>query len=175
MKKFLYSNKKAMPRPAYRQAGGRQGMTIVELLIVIAIISIITLISLPTLFKRRSQNDLINTTEQIVSILREARTRSVSQSSSTNWGVRLGNPTTTSPFYALYARDYGSTTTIGYYKLPPTLVYATSNIPSGSYLDITFSQISGDASASTSVTIYVGGNSLNSSTISVASSGAVSF
>jgi len=152
-------------------------MTIAELLIVVAIISVITLISLPTLFKRRSQNDLINTTEQIASLLREARARSVSQSSSTNWGVRLGNPTTTSPFYALfYSQNYGSTTTIGYYRMPPTLVYATSNIPSGSYVDITFSQISGQASASTSVTMYVAkGNLPSSSTISVASSGAVSF
>ena len=156
---------------------GRQGMTMVEILTVVAIIGIITLVSLPILFKKKGQNDLINTTEQIVSILREARTRSVSQSSGTSWGVRLGNPTTTSPFYALFfSQNYGSTTTIGYYRMPPTLTYSSSSISPGSYVDITFSQISGDASASTSVTIYVaGGSPLSSSTISVASSGAVNF
>ncbi len=169
MKNFLKIFKNVM-------SAGKRGMTMAELLIVVMIISVITLVSLPALSKRRGQNDLTNTTQQIVSILREARTRSVSQASSTSWGVRLGNPTTTSPFYALFfSQSYGSTTTIGYYKMPPTLAYSTSSIASGSNLDITFSQLSGNALASTSVNVYIIGNQSISSTINVASSGAVSF
>jgi len=154
-----------------------KGATLIELLIVISIIAVVSMVSLLNLLGRSAQTDLNNATEQIASLLREARSRSVSQASSTSWGVHFGNSTTTAPFYTLfYSQAYSTSTTIGYYKLPSGLAYATSSIPSGSSVDVTFAQLSGQASASTSVKIYITGKgSSNSSTISVASSGAVSF
>lgn len=160
---ILYSNNK--------------GATLVELLIVISVIAIISVVALLNLLGRSAQTDLNNVTEQMASLLREARSRSVSQASSTSWGVHFGNSTATTPFYALfYSQTYGTSTTIGYYRLPSGLDYATSSIPSGSSVDVTFTQLSGQASASTSIKIYVSGKGTsNSSTINVASSGAVSF
>lgn len=160
---FLHSNKK--------------GTTLVELLIVVAIISVISIVSLLSLLGRSVQTDLNNVTEQMASLLREARSRSVSQASSTSWGVHFDNSTTTAPFYTLFfSQTYSSSTTIGYYKLPSGIAYATSSISSGSSVDITFAQLSGQASSSASVKIYISSKGIaNSSTISVASSGAVSF
>lgn len=154
----------------------RKGFTLVELMIVAVFVVIIGLISLTGLLGRSGKADLENTTEQIASLLREARARSVSQTSSTIWGVHFGNSSATSPFFALFSQSYGASTTIGYYRLPTSLIYGTSTIPIDSSLDITFSQISGQASASTSITVYSAGRGISlSSTINVASSGAVSF
>jgi len=156
---------------------GRKGTTLVELMLVIAVIAALSFISFLSLLGRKGDTDLKNTTEQMASLLREARSRSVSQASSTSWGVHFDNAATSSPFFAIfYSVTYSTSTTIGYYKLPSTLVYATSTIPSGSYKEVTFSQISGLASASTSITIFLPRSvPLGSSTINVGSSGAVSF
>ncbi len=154
-----------------------KGTTLIELLIVISVIAVISVAALLNLLGRSAQTDLNNVTEQMASLLREARSRSVSQASSTSWGVHFDNSTTTAPFYTLfYSQTYSASTTIGYYRLPSGLAYATSSITSGSSVDVTFTQLSGQASASTSIKIYVSGKGTsNSSTISVASSGAVSF
>lgn len=154
----------------------RTGTTLVELMVVMAIIAAISLFGFLSLYGRKGATDLTSTTQQIASLLSEARSRSVSQSSSTSWGVHFGNPSGGTPFFALFSTStYSTSTMIGYYKLPATLVYATSSISLGSTKDITFNQISGLASASTSVTLFVMSGPFNSSTINVASSGAVSF
>lgn len=156
---------------------GNKGTTLVELLIVIAIVAVISAVGLLNLLGRNAQTDLNNTTEQMASLLREARNRSVAQASSTSWGVRFSNPTTTTPFYALFfSQTYSSSTTLGYYRLPYDLAYSTATVPSGSSTDITFSQLSGQATASTSINIYATKSGIsNSSTINIASSGAISF
>ncbi|HUX35438.1 MAG TPA: prepilin-type N-terminal cleavage/methylation domain-containing protein [Candidatus Paceibacterota bacterium] len=187
MKKFL-SSKFQIPclrrfaralhagRSFGRQASSeKSGTTLLELMVVIAIIAVISLFGFLSLFGRKGATDLTNTTAQMASLLREARSRSVSQASSTSWGVHFDNATSSVPFFALFYGTYGVNTRIGYYRLPATLVYATSTIPSGSSINVTFSQISGLASASTSIGIILINGSLNSSTINVASSGAVSF
>ncbi len=153
-----------------------KGTTLAELLVVIGIIAILASVSFLSLFGTRSQNDLNGTSQEIAALLREARSRSVAQSSGNGWGVHFENSTTTSPFYALFfSATYGSTTTIGYYRLPSSVGYAGSSIAPGSFKDITFSQLSGLASASTSVSIYLLANPANSSAVNIASSGAVSY
>lgn len=152
----------------------KKGTTLIELLIVIAIIAILISFSFLNLFGTRGQNDLKSASQQIVATLREARSRSVAQTSGTGWGVHFEN--SANPFYALfYSATYVSTTIIGYYSLPSDVGYATSDIAFGSFKEISFSQLSGLASASTSITIYLLTNPASSFTISMASSGAVSY
>ncbi len=152
-----------------------KGTTLVELIIVVALISILAVFSFFTLLQRKGQNDFDNAGQSMAAMLREARSRSVSQSSSTSWGVHFENSTTTTPFYALFPGSYATATIIGYYRLPTTVGYVTSSLASGASKEITFSQITGLASQSTSIAIYSLSNSANSSTINVASSGAVSY
>ena len=151
----------------------RKGTTLVELLVVILIIGVISFFGLLSLFSRKGKTDLDNTVIQITSLLGEARSRSAAQASSTSWGVHFDN-TGAPPFFAtFYSGAYSTSTRTGYYKLPTSLVYATSTVPSGSSVDITFNQISGLASASTSITLLLTGpGPTSSSTIHVASSGA---
>lgn len=129
----------------------RRAFTIVELLLGIGIIVILTAVTLTTILSRKSRTELDNTVRQIASLLREAQTRSINQASSTSWGVRLENATS-NPFYSLFMTStYSTDTRVGYYTIPASMRYATSSLPVGSSIDITFSQLTGSPSASSSI------------------------
>lgn len=146
-----------------------------ELLVVIGIIGVFASVAFLSLFGTRRQNDLNETSQKMAALLREARSRAVAQTFNAGWGVHFENGTATSPFYALFSATYSSTTTAGYYRLPPRVGYASSSIAPGSFKEITFSQLNGLASASTSVNVYLLDNPAVSSSVNVASSGAVSY
>lgn len=154
-----------------------RGFTLIEMMTVLAVMIILSIVAVVNLAQRRSKSDLDNATRQIVATLREAESRSVSQQSSTIWGVRLSNTTATAAFYALFANSYAPSTTVGYYRLPPSVQYMTSSIAQGSSLDITFAQISGSPSTSTSITLKIaaGGPGLTTSTITVNASGLITY
>jgi len=156
----------------------RFGFTSIEILIVIVIIALLAGISIVNLAGRRSRTELIGTTQQIVALLREAQSRSVNQASSSSWGVHLENSTATSPFYALFANSYSSSTHIGYYRLSRMVQYATSSLSLGSSTDVMFSQLNGVPLASTSITLELvsgGGPASMSSTIRVNMNGSVEY
>ncbi len=153
----------------------RKGATLAELLISISIILILAAVSVMTLVSRKSSTELTVTTQQIAALLRDAQSRSLTQASGTNWGVRFANVTNTAPFYALFSSStYNASATVGYYRLPANIAYVSSSVAVGSAKDVVFAQVTG-FTTSTPLGIYVLGQIANSSTISVATSGAVSF
>jgi hypothetical protein len=90
--------------------------------------------------------------------------------------VHFANTTATPPFYALFNGSYTASTTTGYYALPSTVAYQTSTLAAGATLDVIFSPITGASSVSTSIGFYMPKeNTAFSSTISIASSGAISY
>jgi prepilin-type N-terminal cleavage/methylation domain-containing protein len=157
----------------------KKGFTLIEIVIAVAIIAVLGIAMVVSLLGRRSTTDLTSTASQIAALLREAESRSMSQTQGVSWGVYFGNPTNTTPFYALFSTAYGPTTTAGYYRLPTTIGYVASTVAPGSSLSVTFSQINGLASVSTTIGLYI----LNAqrtllattSIISVASSGEISY
>ena len=154
----------------------KRGFTLIELIVVMGILIAVAAVTVLNLSGRRSGTVLTTTTQQIVTLLRQAQSDSLAQEGDAVWGVHFANPAGSTPFYALFSGSYGSGTAGGYYSLPSTVTYGTSTVPSGGTLDITFSPISGAASASTSIRLYMANNTANlSSTISVASTGAVSY
>ncbi len=153
-----------------------RGFTVIELMLVIGIIAILSVVSFVGLSGRKSKTELDGVSKQMVSLLREAQSRSVSQSSSTIWGVRFENSTATTPFYALFSGDsYSTSTEAGHYALPSDMAYATGTLASGASVDITFAQISGAASATASITVYLVSQPDSSSTLTVSSAGAISY
>lgn len=163
-----------------KKEGGRllrtaYGVTILELIIVAALIVILALVSILNLSRRRPITEIDATARQIAALLREAQSRSVSQAEGASWGVHFENSTTTAPFYALFRSSYSLNNRLGYYSLPSTVGYASSSVPTGGTKEVIFSQVSGAASASTSVKIILLADPAVSSTIYVASSGAVRF
>ncbi len=153
----------------------QRGFSLVEMIIVIAIIAIVATVSLINLRGFRSRTDLNSSVQKISALLREAQSRSGAQESGKIWGVHFENSISVAPFYALFYDTYGSTTVIERYALPNMIGYSASSISRGSSTTITFSQISGFPSASTSITLVfsVGGTAVTSSVIRISSSGLI--
>lgn len=147
-----------------------------ELVLASGIVAVIAAVVFLNLLGRRSEVEVDSATKQIVALLREAQTRSVSQSSSTSWGVYFENSTTTPPFYSLFASSvYSTSTAFGRFRLPTSVDYVTSSLADGASTTISFQQITGLAVAPRSVSIYLLTGVSRSSTITVASSGLVSY
>jgi len=145
-----------------------------EMLIVTAIVVILLLISLVSLVGRRNQTSLTTTVANMAALLREAQSKSVFQASSTSWGVHFENAD--APFFALFETSYSSSSHSGYYALPVWVDYATSSIAQDSWAEVTFAQLSGAASGSSSISVYVlQSNPVISSTITISPAGAVSY
>jgi prepilin-type N-terminal cleavage/methylation domain-containing protein len=153
----------------------RRGYTLIELLVVIAIIAIIVIARYFVAGSQANLDDLKDTAKQMEALLRQAQSNSMAQSQEVSWGVHFANATNTTPFYSLFESSYATGTVMGTYTLPSTVSYTTSTLGVGSSTDITFSQISGIASASKTIGLYLTRQPSQSSTISVASSGEVSY
>ena len=66
-----------------------KGMNMLEVIIVISIITIITAVTIPSLSSFKKQQALKNTTEDIVSLLNEARNSTISSKNSTTYGIHF--------------------------------------------------------------------------------------
>lgn len=154
----------------------KKGFTIIELVVVMAILVVIVVVSVVSLSGSRAKEDIMSATQQIAASLREAQSDSVSDEKGTAWGVYFSNSTATQPFYAFISSStYSTSTTVGYYQLPRTVVYATSTLAQGATLTISFTPIIGTASVSTTIGLLSVAQSTISSTIMISSSGAVSY
>jgi len=66
-----------------------KGISIIEILIVISIIVIISAIAIPNLSKFHNQQALQNTTEDVISLLNEARNSTISSKNSNTYGIHF--------------------------------------------------------------------------------------
>ncbi|HEY5220977.1 MAG TPA: type II secretion system protein [Candidatus Paceibacterota bacterium] len=155
----------------------KKGFTLIELLIVLTIVIVTGAVVFSNLGTRKVETDLIVTDQQIGSLLRQAQVDSMDQESDVAWGVHFSNATNTAPFYALFQTSYSTATVVGgLYRLPSTVAFTTSTLARGATLDVIFSSVSGLSSVSTSIGLYMPKeNTAFSSTISIASSGSVSY
>jgi prepilin-type N-terminal cleavage/methylation domain-containing protein len=71
----------------YFKISKNKGISLLEILIVIAIIGILSAIIIPNLSRFQRQQALKNTTEDVVSLLNEARNNTISSKNSTTYGV----------------------------------------------------------------------------------------
>lgn len=132
----------------------RSGFTLIELVIVAGLIAIIAIVSVLSLGGRKRRADLDTTAQQMVTLIRSAQTRAVSRQSSTAWGVRFDNSTTTRPFYALYASStYATSTVVTFFTLPTSVEYAPSSLALGATRDVLFAVGTSETATSTSFEI----------------------
>lgn len=160
-------------------ASTKRGFSLIEVMIVAGIAVIISVVAFVSLSGRRNITQLNTAGQQVVTLLREAQGRSISGSESgAAWGVHLDNVDTGKPFYALFRTAYVAANVVGQYPLPSNIRYATTSIAAGGSLDITFAQISGVPSTSTTITLelYRGGSAGGTSeSVSRNSSGRIFF
>lgn len=157
----------------------RRAFTLIELLVTMAILIVLSVVTTFSLSGGRNSNDVTDTAKQVATLLREAQSNSMADQNGASWGVYFSNATSSGfgsgPFYALFAGTAYSTSTLqgGQYRLPQAVGYANAFLPSGATTSITFAIVSGVASASTSIQLYSIAEPALSSTITVASSGAI--
>jgi prepilin-type N-terminal cleavage/methylation domain-containing protein len=155
----------------------QQGFTLVELMLVIGITAVLALVSMTYLLGRRGGQELDGTTRHIVALLKEAQSKSLSFASSSAWGVHFQDvsATNTTAFYALFANSYATATTVGFYRLPNSVIYASSTNGWNS-LDVVFGVGTGVPTTGASIKVQSISSANISSTIIVATStGVVSF
>lgn len=154
----------------------RKGYTLAETLIVMAIMVALAVVAIGSFVNQRNRSQLSSTASAMAGLLREAQSRAVSQSSSTSWGVHFENSTEKTPFFVLFAGPYSSSSPLGYYSLPVGVGYVAESIAAGSSAEVTFAQISGAASGSSSIAIYLmQGSPVVSSTINISPAGSISY
>lgn len=158
----------------------RNGFSLPELIVTIAIAIVIALIIIPGLFFRRGEKDLQNTANHIASLLRESQARSFANVSELAWGVYFYG-TSSVPYYQMFSETSTSSNRVygERYNLPVTVGYISSTLALPSYIrEIRFERLSGLRSTSTfgtSIGLYLKNDATDSALIEVATSGAVSF
>ena len=153
----------------------RAGFTMIEVVLVIGITLITGALIITSLQGRKGKTELDATVRQAVSLLREAQSRSVSQASSSAWGVRFENSTNTIPHFMLFAGTFSTSSQVAQYPISSAIGVSTSTLPLGSSTDIIFLQISGVTANTTTLQFYRKSDSAQSSTITVLPSGSVSY
>lgn len=151
----------------------RKGFTLTELIVVIALTVAVAGGGFLVLTRSRSSYDLKNAAAQITATLRQAQQNSLTNASSTGWGVRFDNTTSTSPRVSLFASStYATSSVVTTYVLGASVQYTTSTIPASSTKDVVFARQTGYPTAST--TLGISSRSTTSTyTISVSSVGVV--
>jgi type II secretory pathway pseudopilin PulG len=154
----------------------RSAFTLIELLVVFAIVAVIGIVTFFNLNGGKQSTDVSATGQQMVALANEAQSRAASQNQNSVWGIHFANSTNTAPFYALFTgSSYSTATTQSYYRLPATVAYATSTVPSGSSVDVTFSPVSGHPSSPATITIVSTQNPSIVENVLVNSVGLVSY
>jgi prepilin-type N-terminal cleavage/methylation domain-containing protein len=180
----------------------RNGFTLTELLIVVAITIILTSLGISSYTSQQRGKLLENTTREIVGYLRYAQQKSIAQEEGNQWGVYFVNPSEGKDYYALYTKLVLEGTPVFAeetepdYKIPPILYpfYAFAveineeevrflpsgieyeNPVTGDDIGIFFEKLTGISTTSTTQFITIKSTVTNStSTISVSGQGLISY
>lgn len=124
-----------------------KGFTIIELLIGLAVVAIVAGVVLSSLLEFRRHAALNEAAENALSLLREARSRTLASESASAYGVRF-DPSGLTLFRGSYsAGDPGNET----YALP-SLVTATTSLAGGAS-EVVFERLTGEAAAHGEATV----------------------
>lgn len=154
----------------------RRGFTLIEILIVVGIGAILAGFTMVSLFGKRNVDSLNATVRQMATTLREAQSRAVAQSSSTDWGVAFLNLTSDDPSYDLFAGQDPATPGARAAKnaLPTGVTYTIPQSNESS--SIVFQQLTGAPLAQNfQIIVSMADEPNNSSTITVYPTGAIAY
>ena len=148
-----------------------RGISLIELLVVVAILIILTVLSFRAFVFFQKESDLTNYTEEIINTLRLARNKTLSSEESSNYGVHFE----TNKYVLFKGRDYNpSATDNRVYNLSPRMeIYDISLSGGGS--DVVFEKILGNTSQSGTVSLRLKNDLTKTNTISISSNGQIAF
>jgi len=151
-----------------------KAFTLIELLITIGIIAVVSTVAFLNLFSYRGNQDLDLTSREIAIILRNAQDRSISQESSSRYGIHFENSVSSGGFYDLFSgTTYATGTIISKNSLRPAIQF--SDPTSGNSKDVIFTPVSGLPNASTTIIISLKRDASISKTIIVNTNGQIQY
>jgi prepilin-type N-terminal cleavage/methylation domain-containing protein len=150
------------------------GFTLIELLITIAITTAVAVLGIMNLVGHRQERDLILTSQEIATVIRNAQDRSIAQEEGSRWGVYFGNPLSGGDFYELFkGTSYATGAIVSKSALRSNIQF---DIPaSNSSSTVIFSPITGLPNTSTTVKISLVGVPTSSSTIIINTNGEIRY
>ncbi len=132
----------------------QKGLTLLEVLISIGVLAVLAVAGVSYLRNTVQSANLDSTAKNIISTLRDARSRAIAGESAMHWGVNFVNSSTAGYYYELFSTpstySSASTTVDSTYYLPGTIIF--SSPASGATTTIIFNKITG-ITATSSVTI----------------------
>jgi prepilin-type N-terminal cleavage/methylation domain-containing protein len=150
-----------------------QGFTLIELLAVVAIIGVLVAVVISSLSTFRSRQALKNTTDDIISLINDARVKTISSVNSTNYGVHIES--------ARLVEFSGATFVNGSSSNRQIDIDSSVTIPSsgginlsGGGSDVIFTRLSGDTSNYGTIVVQLSSNSSVKKTITINQTGVVS-
>lgn len=154
----------------------KNGFTLIELLIVIGIMAILTTIGSVYFFGYRNKQALELTTQELITMLRDAQNKSISQENGKAWGVYFNN-TANPKYYDLFFDSPCSptcpptATKIASHKILRSGVSFGGSMPSK---EVYFNKVTGLPNSSADLNIVIS-NSTGNKTITIDSNGQIKF
>lgn len=150
-----------------------KGVSFIEIVIVIAVIGILVAIVVPSLTLFRNEQALRNTTADIVSLLNEARTNTISSINSSQYGVYFESGRAVL-FVGSTFTEPNATNKEVEFSNAVTIPSSGGISLSGSGSSIVFSRISGDTSNYGTIIVQLVSDTSRSKTITIGKTGRVS-
>ncbi len=152
----------------------RSGFTLVELLISITIMVILAGVSFINVVNYKNRQEITSNVQEIVTVLRSAQDRSLSQEGGSRWGIHFENPAEAMDFYELFRGiSYSSGIVVSRSVLSSDIQFDSP--AAGSSSTVIFSPITGLPDAVINIKISLMGSPSVSSTITVSSNGKISY
>lgn len=146
-----------------------KAFTLIEFLIIIAITIILSSFGVMNLVSQRQERDLDFTAKEIITVLRNAQDRSISQEERSGWGVRFNSSSTGASSYELFkGLNYASVAVI-------SKIILRSNIQLHSSSTIVFAPLTGLPNTSTIIKISLMDKPISSSTIIINNNGGIYY
>jgi prepilin-type N-terminal cleavage/methylation domain-containing protein len=131
-----------------------KGFSLIELLISVTIVAILAGLSARYYGRAYREAILRTNAEQIQSVLRLARQRTVSQQEGVEWGVHFENLAGGADFYEIYkTATYSSANVTEKYFLDSILDFTSP--PAGTSTNVLFSRRTGETGTTTDITLFL--------------------
>ncbi len=159
-----------MPKKAFVTILPQNGFTLIELLVSIAIIAILAALTIASFTTLNKQVSIDSTTQNILSVLRRARSQTVASENQSSYGVHFE----TSKYVLFKGTDYvvGDSSNKEY-NLSDSQITAITL--AGNETDVVFDRIRGTTSQNGTIKLELNTDSNRTSTIVIDSSGQVSL
>ena len=168
------SSKSKMPT-VYTQQNPKlnEGVTFIELLVIVGILVILTVISVPTLLFFQREADLNNSTEEIINTLRLAQNKTLASEGASQYGAYFDSTTSPHQYTLFKGTDFASrdSSSDEIHKLAKAVEFYEINLGEGN--EVVFDRVTGETGQPGSVSLRLKTDLTKTKTIYIASSGQV--